>query len=98
MNPEDFLPNYPVVTDPSLQQKILNKKEFFDLKLKQKLEPIDKGEFLNHQKIIQRFMSAHTLYDELLLYHQTGTGKTGAAFAVTEELYSSKREVRCWFH
>lgn len=90
MNLEDFYPNYPSIDDPELQQKILNKKEFFDLKLKKKLETIEKGESLLHQKIISRFMNGHTLYDELLLIHQTGTGKTGVAFGVTENLFESK--------
>lgn len=96
MNLEDFYPNYPSIEDPEIQQKILNKKEFFDLKLKKKLETIEKGEALAHQQIIKRFMNGYTLYDELLLIHQTGTGKTGVAFGVTENLYDSKSFTRVY--
>jgi hypothetical protein len=35
-------------------------------------------------------MNPHALYDELLLYHETGTGISGVAFGVTESLYDSK--------
>lgn len=88
-NYEDFLPEYPDINEPMFQQKILNKKEFYDLILSRKMENIFKGDLLNHQKIIQRFLSHNTLYDELLLYHETGTGKTGVAFGLTEHLYNS---------
>lgn len=89
MNYEDFLPLYPEIDAPRFQQQILNKKEFYELKLSREIESISKGEFLNHQKIIRRFMNPNALYDELLLYHETGTGKSGVAFAVTEQLYNS---------
>jgi hypothetical protein len=90
MDYQDFLPMYPEIDAPRFQQQILNKKEFYDLKLTADIENVNKGDFLNHQKIIQRFMNPNALYDELLLYHETGTGKSGAAFAVTEQLYNSK--------
>ena len=89
MNYEDFLPDYPDLKDPILQQKILNKEEFYQLRLKREMEAISKGDLLNHQKIIQRFLSPYTQYDELLLYHATGTGKTGVAFGVTEKLLTN---------
>lgn len=90
MNYEDFLPYYPDTESSNLQQKILNKKEFSELALTTELERVSKGEFMNHQKIIQRFMNSNTLYDELLVYHETGTGKTGVAFGVTENLFESE--------
>lgn len=90
MNYEDFLPMYPEIDAPRFQQQILNKKEFYDLKLSREVETISEGDFLNHQKIIQRFMNPNALYDELLLYHETGTGKSGVAFAVSEQLYDSQ--------
>jgi hypothetical protein len=90
MNYEDFLPIYPEITTPNFQQQILNKKEFYELKLTKQVESVAQGDFLNHQKIIRRFMNPNALYDELLLYHETGTGKSGVAFAVTEQLYDSQ--------
>jgi hypothetical protein len=89
-NYEEFLPLYPDLKSPSLQQKIVNKKEFYDLRLSRNIEDRDSEGWLRHQKIIQRFLSPHTLYDELFVYHSTGTGKTGVAFSVTENLYASK--------
>jgi hypothetical protein len=86
---EYFLPIYPYVDDDFFQQKILNKKEFYDYKLQKEQEEIKRGELYNHQVIIQRFLSDKTLYDELLLYHSVGTGKTRAAFSVTENLYKT---------
>ena len=86
---EDFLLTYPEISDPLLQQKIYNKKEFNELILSKNIEEIEQGEFLKHQKIIQRFLSAETIYDELLVYHETGTGKSGVAFAVKLNLIIS---------
>lgn len=87
MDYADFLPEYPTVEDPVMQQKILNKKEFFDFRLEtlaRRAEPVPNHVLQQHQHLIQRFLSAHTPYNELLLYHETGTGKTRAAFAAAE--------------
>ena len=86
MDYEDFLPQYPDTDDVRLQQKLLNKKEFFDFRIQtltQQVEPVPRDTLQRHQHLIQRFLSPHTPYDELLLYHETGTGKTRAAFAAT---------------
>lgn len=90
MDIQDFFPSYPDIDDSSFQQDILNKKEFFELRLPRQLEDINKGESLNHQKIIQRFFGPHTPYDELFINHQTGSGKSGVAFITTEDLFNSK--------
>lgn len=90
----DFIPSYPDTDDPALQQKLLNKKEFFDFRIqtlaRQVDQPIPVGELQDHQRLIQRFLSPYTPYDELLLYHETGTGKTRAAFAATEQVLLSQ--------
>lgn len=89
MDYEDFLPNYPDVDDPKLQQKILNKKEFFELRLQRltrQVERVPEDHLQRHQRLIQRFLSVQTPFDELLVYHETGTGKTRAAFAATEQV------------
>ena len=41
---------------------------------------------LPHQHFIAQFMNYHTLYDEILLFHAMGTGKTCTAVSVCEEL------------
>lgn len=89
MDFQDFLPNYPDVQDSQLQQKLLNKKEFFDFRIEamtRQVESVPRDELQRHQRLIQRFLSPQTPYDELLIYHETGTGKTRAAFAATEHI------------
>jgi superfamily II DNA or RNA helicase len=81
----EFLPFYPELNDVDLQQKIYNKKEFRDLKLKA-IERSSPKQLLSHQQIISNFISPHTKYNSLLLFHQTGTGKTCSSIAVSEEI------------
>ena len=81
----EFLADYPAIDDPAFQQQLFNKEEFYDKKLQKDLEP-PSGGLLNHQAIISRFVSPHTMYDELLVYHEMGTGKTLVAFASAEKL------------
>jgi succinate dehydrogenase flavin-adding protein (antitoxin of CptAB toxin-antitoxin module) len=81
----DFLPYYPEVKDKNFNQKIYDKKEFYDEKLSEYPDfPKKRGEYLRHQKIISRFLSSHTPYKGLLLFHEMGTGKTCATIAATE--------------
>lgn len=89
MELQDFFPYYPPRTDPALQQLILNKKEFSDLKLGAFETQLPTKSFMNSQKIVQRFTSEYTLYDEMVVYHETGSGKSGVAFAITEQLRGS---------
>lgn len=96
MDYENFLGMYPSYDDEIFQQKIYNKKEFFDYKLSTKVEEIKPGEPLYSQRVISRFVNEHTLYDELLLYHYVGTGKTGVAFGITEKLKESKKFFRAY--
>ena len=44
--------------------------------------------FLNHQKIISRFLSPYTLFKDILIIHDMGTGKSGVVSAVFEEYHS----------
>lgn len=92
----DFLPDYPAYDDPLFQQKILDKKEFRDLKLGRDLEKIAAGEKLLHQTIVERYLSEHTPYDTGLIYHEMGTGKTCVAFALSEALKKSGVFKRCY--
>ena len=80
----DFLPQYPDIDqqknpllnpyeDENFNLAIYKKKEFYDLKLDKQETIINKpGELYNHQKIISRFFSSHTDYDQLLLLHEMG--------------------------
>lgn len=83
----EFLPIYPDINDESFNQQIYNKKEFFDNKLEsyEKL-PDKKGTLLKNQIIISYFFSSYTLYDQLLLYHSMGSGKTCTSIACIEKI------------
>jgi len=96
MNIADFLPSYPDI-DPqgslydlyegeTFNQVIYQKREFNELKLREGDEKRPDNDLLDRQKIIGRFLSSHTLYDELLLFHAPGTGKTCSSIGVVENL------------
>jgi len=63
------------------------KKEFNELKL-QPNEPVKNPNEpftpLNHQLFISRFLSPHTPYDKLLIFHELGSGKTCLASLLSE--------------
>jgi hypothetical protein len=73
---EDFLPVYPDPYSRNFPEKMFRKKEFYDLKL-EPIETVPKqpGTYLNHQKILSRFVSPYTKVDRQLLFHGLGSGK-----------------------
>jgi len=93
-----FLPKYPNISaknDSNLlnpyngdfYNTIYNKKEFRELKLeKTEAVPTQPGNLMKHQEIIARYMSSHTPYDGLLLFHEMGTGKTCSAVGAIEQV------------
>ena len=96
---EDFYPKYPNIDEFSYDmlnpyedeknfyEDIYIKKEFYDEKLDEyEKKPKQIGELLKHQKFIARFLSQHTLYDGILLFHEMGTGKACSAIAAAEKL------------
>lgn len=101
MEVQTFLPRYPDMHPTSslydlyegehFNQIIFGKKEFYDLKLSaiQPEQPPD-GVYYNHQKIIARFLASYTLYNELLLFHSPGTGKSVSAIAAIENIIHYK--------
>lgn len=82
----NFLPKYPEIDDKNFIQDIFYKKELHDYKLNKEENIPSLGNLYNHQKIISRFFSTQTIYDELLLFHYMGTGKTCTAVACIEEI------------
>jgi len=68
---EDLLAFYPNVEDENIQELVTQKKEFADLASipTEKLQ----GKYYSHQLLVQRFLES---YDELFLFHDTGTGKS----------------------
>ena len=83
----DFLPLYPEIKNI---EDINNKKEFYDYKLDAYEEIPLAGDLFKHQIIISRFLSSNTLYDELLLFHYMGTGKTCTSIACVEQIRKEK--------
>ena len=95
----DFLIKYPNIDQFDEDMKILNpyeedfyesiykKKEFYDIRLEEFEKVPDKaGSLMNHQKLIARFLSSNTVYDELLLLHEMGSGKTCTAIGAVEQI------------
>ena len=86
---------YPHHDDTYFNIKIANNKEFMENKIKisiatdfekQANEICNKDfELAPYQKFIKNFLSIHTPYNGLLLFHGLGTGKTCSAIGVAEE-------------
>lgn len=71
----DFFPIYPNITDEDFNQSIYNKQEFNEFKLEPTEDRPEPGESYNHQKIVKNFISGKNDFNELVLYHNMGTGK-----------------------
>lgn len=94
----DFLPKYPNIVQnfhnvlnpyesKNFYENIYYKKEFYDERLDKTEDfPKELGGLLKHQKIIARFLSSHTIYDQLLLVHSMGTGKACASIGAIEQI------------
>jgi hypothetical protein len=75
----DFFPLY---TKNDNSDIFKTKREFSELKFGNDIET-EEG-FFNNQTLIARWMSPHTLYNRLLVFHGMGTGKTCVIAAVSE--------------
>lgn len=95
LNIEDFFTAYPfhsediddeidVYNSTNFENVIYRKKEFHNQIAPTEPKPKTRGEPLTHQKFISRFLSSRTPYDECLLFHDVGTGKTCSAIATAE--------------
>lgn len=102
----EFLPKYPdiskfddVLFDPYIgtdfYQGVFKKKELNELRLENVEQfPQHSGELMRHQELISRFLSSHTLYNELLLIHEMGTGKTCSAGAAIEKVRNENSGIK----
>jgi len=81
---EDLVAFYPPNNVEEIQTKITAKKEFKELESspREELKRV-RGDYFKHQKFIERFLQH---YDRLLLFHETGTGKSCAITAAAEIL------------
>ena len=73
-------------------ESVYKKKEFYDIRLEEvEKVPDEAGSLMNHQKLISRFFSSNTLYDELLLLHEMGSGKTCTAIGAVEQIRKEEK-------
>ena len=89
-----FLPEYPNIRKKDFYSDIYLKKEFNELKLEEIEEKhIDTNgnSFYNHQKIISRFLSSNTNYNELLIFHEMGSGKSCVSVNVIEQIKNENK-------
>lgn len=95
---DDLVYIYPAYNDERIQTLIYGKEEFREVAgLSYEYVP-KKGELFRHQKFIKRLMLQ---YDNQMLVHMTGTGKTCSVISVTENykrLASALEELRKIYH
>jgi hypothetical protein len=85
----EFLPIYPDINDKTFNQSIYNKKELYDI-----YHNTTTTKFMKHQIFISYFFSSYTLYDQLLLYHSMGSGKTCTSIACIEKIRNENSSFR----
>lgn len=78
-----FLPHYPLIEKNGFQSEIASKLEF------KKETAYKYSNLFPHQQFINRFISPYTPYDNLLLFHEMGSGKTQSAVSVAETLMNT---------
>ena len=88
---------YPSLDDKHFNLKIAHRKEFYDTRYEkpsgdESIEEISDKlcnadiELAPHQMFVRNFLSFHTPYNGLLLYHGLGSGKTCSAISIAEEM------------
>jgi len=92
-NENEYL--YPTLDDPNFNIKIAQKKEFIDTKYDGSIYDVEEYakilktaeyELLPQQAFVRNFLSFHTPYNSLILFHGLGSGKTCSAIGVCEEM------------
>ena len=79
---------YPSLNDASFNIHISNKPEFYEHSKGNIVPTCNSSTFdiLPHQIFVRNFLSIHTPYNSLLLFHGLGSGKTCTAIGVAEEM------------
>lgn len=95
---------YPSLHDPSFNKKIALKKEFnesvyepllyddLDTKSNQSCNTSE-FELAPHQVFVRNFLSHLTPYNNLLLFHGLGTGKTCSAISICEDMRKQNKKI-----
>jgi hypothetical protein len=85
---------YPTLNDPNFSLKIATKQEFNDTQYEGTIHDVEERanllsnlefELSPHQNFVKNYLSSHTPYNSLLLFHGLGTGKTCSAIGICEE-------------
>lgn len=84
MKLEDYIPYYTDIENDDFNSNTYAKKEF--------RETLDYA--LPQQVFIPRFMSTHTMYRSLLVFHEMGTGKTCTAINTIEQIFSENSTIK----
>lgn len=74
---------YPDISDPNFYSKILQKKEFYDNKIENVMKKIYCYE--PQQRFLANYLAPKTPYDNILVFHEVGTGKTFVSIAIAEK-------------
>jgi len=88
-----YIPFYPNTQQISFQRQLSHKKQFYDLRRTDRDKQID-SIYLNHQMIIARYLSNWTLYQSLIVLHDTGTGKSGVISATFDTLKKNNENLK----
>lgn len=88
---ENFIPAYPDQDVKTIQWDISKLREFNILESTYDEKVPQRGEYFKHQSAILRLLRA---YDNVLLVHETGTGKTCTMVNVAEYFYKNTTQIR----
>lgn len=84
-----FIPRYPDRSEDDIAYKLAIKKEFYDLRLGPTVETLPEGSPTGtpykHQLLNARFISPHTDYKSVLVFHDPGLGKTLTGCFIVEQ-------------
>ena len=70
----------------NFNRSILSKKEFDEERISKNDIPVEGEKLFKAQRFVMKFLSSYTPYDELLLFHEMGVGKSRAAIAAIENI------------
>lgn len=93
---------YPNIDDKRFNAELIVHKEFRDTKFDGSVKNIEEEanrlcnvdfELMPHQIFVKNFLSFNTPYNNLLLYHGLGSGKTCSAIGITEEIRKYMKQI-----
>jgi hypothetical protein len=99
---DEYKDLYPNLLDPLFNIKIFQKREYNNLIYNKEIQDVIKEsdklcnsgfELSLHQKFVRNYLSRLTPYNNLLLYHGLGTGKTCSAISICEEMRKYMKEI-----